>query len=57
MIEKLYSTPDIDKYGNIYGVNQPSTNQIINKINELVDKINELSVKVNELSAHTQIFR
>lgn len=43
MIEKLYDTPDKDKYGNIYGTNPPSNRQIINKINELIDKVNELS--------------
>lgn len=57
MIEKLCGTPDMDKYGNIYGVNPPSQRQINNKINEIIDKINELDVKVNELSAHTQVFR
>lgn len=57
MIEKLCSTPDMDKYGNIYGTNPSSNSQIINKINELVDKINELDVKVSNFSARTQVFR
>lgn len=57
MIEKLYSTPDMDKYENIYGTNPPSNSQIINKINELIDKINELDVKVSNFSARTQVFR
>ena len=57
MIEKLYDTPNMDKYGNIYGTYHPSTSQIVDKINELIDKINELDVKVNNFSARTQVFR
>ena len=57
MIEKLHDTPNMDKYGNIYGTYHPSTSQIVDKINEIVDKINELDVKVSKLSAHTQVYR
>lgn len=57
MIEKLCGTTDIDKYGNIYGVNPPSQRQINNKINEIIDKINELDAKVSNFSARTQVFR
>ena len=57
MIEKLHDTPNMDKYGNIYGTYHPSTGQIVDKINEIIDKINELDVKVSKLSARTQVFR
>lgn len=40
---------DEDRYGNIYGTNPPSINQIVNTINNIVLKVGELDYKISQI--------
>ena len=41
-IKELTTTADMDEYGNVYGTNYPSRQEIMDKINEIVRSVNEL---------------
>lgn len=45
MIEKLKYQPDVDDYGNCYGLIPPSKQEIVDKINEVINYINEKETK------------
>ncbi len=49
IIEELEYTVDEDRYGNIYGLNPPSTREIIETVNQLIEKVNKLETEVEEL--------
>ena len=44
MIEELFDKPDADRFGNVFGVIQPTKTEIIIKINEIIRKLNEMEV-------------
>ena len=49
IIEELEYKVDEDRYGNIYGLNPPSTREIVETINQLIERVNKLEIEVEEL--------